>query len=58
MGRLFVVLLATVLAMGVIVAFIPGAMHAIAFHAGTYGIPVGLLVGLGVCCGFYKLTGK
>lgn len=58
MGRLFVVLLATVLVMGVLVVVIPGVMHAVAFHAGTYGIPVGLLVGLGICCGFFKLTGK
>jgi hypothetical protein len=58
MGRLLVVLLATVLVMGIAVAMFPHAMYGIAFHAGQYGIPVGLLVACGVCCGFFKLTGK
>lgn len=58
MGRLLVVLLATVFVMGIGFAIAPNVLHSIAFHAGQYGIPVGLLVGLGVCCGFFKLTGK
>lgn len=64
MGRFIVVFLASFLVMLILVAIFPGLYH-VAFTIpknvpimGDMGIKWGLMVGLGVFIGCYKLTGK
>lgn len=55
MGRWIVVILASVLTMGILLAFFP-TLHNVAFHVGQYGIKWAILVGLGVTYTYHRFT--
>jgi hypothetical protein len=57
MGRLFVILLATVFTVGFMIAMIPGTAQT-AFKVSDHGVPWYFLIGGVVFYGYHRLTGK
>jgi hypothetical protein len=57
MGRLFVILLATVFTMAIVISMIPGTGQT-AFHVSDHGVPWYFLIGGVVFYGYHRLTGK